>query len=70
MRRNTRAYEVSMIVYAAADADISSVKDVLNDLTWVGGCRDPENDPGFDGLLPSKVQVKRRRDLDREGKPE
>lgn len=68
MKVNTRAYEVTMIVHAAPDATAVDAVSLIHDLTWVGGCRDPENDPAFDGLKPSKIRIKRREDLDRKEK--
>ena len=64
---NTRAYTVTMTVYAAPDATIADVKSLLQDLTWVGGCLDPD-DPRFDGLEPKNVTVKRAQKLDRKAR--
>ncbi len=63
-RRNTRAYVVSMIVYADRDATVDDVKSLIYDLTWVGGCRDPGS-PAFDSLQPSKAKVSRAKVLDK-----
>ena len=52
-----------MIVYAPANATIASVEGLIGDLSWVGGCRDPDS-PGFKSLTPSKVRVSRAKDLD------
>lgn len=52
-----------MIVYAPADATIETVKDLIGDLSWVGGCRNP-NDIQFESLTPSNVRVSRAKALD------
>lgn len=62
---NTRAYEITMIVHASHDATINDVRSVLEDLSWVGGCRDHLEDPGFDGLEPSQVKIKRMKEKDK-----
>jgi hypothetical protein len=65
MKCNVRAYEVTMIVHAAPDATTDTVLELIGDLTWVGGHRDPINDPAFEGLKPSKIRIKRMKDLDK-----
>jgi hypothetical protein len=62
--KNTRAYTVTMTVYASQYATIDDVQSVIDDMSWVGGCRTPD-DPGFDGLVAKNVKVKRARQLDR-----
>lgn len=64
MRENVRAYEVTMIVHASSEATVSTVMDLIHDLTWVGGHRHPE-DPAIEGLKPSKVTIKRKKELDK-----
>lgn len=61
---NTRAYTVTMTVYAAENANLTSVKEVIADLSWVGGCRDP-HDPAFAGLVSVGVVITRAKHLDR-----
>ena len=62
---HVRAYQVTMIVHAAENATTGSVRSLIEDLSWVGGCRDPETDPAFESMTPSSVIIKRRQDLDR-----
>ena len=66
MKDRPRAYEVRMIVHAAPNATVESVRSLMHDLSWVGGCRDPDEDPAFDSMEPSKIEIKRRKDLDKE----
>lgn len=54
-----------MTVHAASDATAETVKSLIHDLSWVGGCRDPESDPGFESLAPSNITIKRCREKDR-----
>lgn len=54
-----RAYRV----YADPHANIDDVKSLLADLTWIGGCRDPD-EPAFCSLQPRKVRVTRAKELD------
>lgn len=61
---HTRAYTVTMTVRARSDANISTVHSLINDLEWVGGCRDRE-DPAFSSLEVVQVQVKRNKDKDK-----
>lgn len=64
-KHRPRAYTVSMFVYAPADATIETVRSLLMDLQWVGGCRDPENDPAFDSLKVGHVQISRAKLMDK-----
>ncbi len=66
-RKHTRAYQVTMTVHVNEDARIFDVRSLLEDLTWVGGCRDPETDPGFYSLTPSKINILRLKSLDKKG---
>lgn len=62
--RNRRCYEVTMRVYACEDAVKADVIDLIRDLSWVGGCRDPE-DPRFHSLDVVGLKVRRATGLDR-----
>lgn len=53
-----------MVVYARSDATVETVKSLLRDLGWVGGCRDPE-DPAFESLDVIAPKVSRAKHLDR-----
>lgn len=64
-KRHTRAYQVTMTVHAAEDATKDTVKSLVQDLSWVGGCRDPETDPGFKSMSPSSIVIKRLKEKDR-----
>ena len=64
-KRHVRAYQITMTVHAAADATVDTIKSLVRDLEWVGGCRDPHNDPAFDGMTPSNIIIKRQKELDR-----
>lgn len=66
-KKNTRCYEVTMRVYADADAVKADVVCLLRDLGWTGGCYPPE-DPRFYCLGLENLRVMRAAHLDREAK--
>lgn len=55
-------FRINLLVEAPEGADAEDVSDFLEDLTWVGGCRDPDNDPMFSSveILEKKVSRGRR----------
>ena len=64
VKSNTRCYEVTMTVYADADATIADVKDMVTDLAWVGGCHH-DSDPRFYCLDVKHLRIKRAAERDR-----
>lgn len=58
VKKNTRAYEVTMTVYADSEATAADVRSMVYDLTWVGGHCDPD-DPRFWCLDVTKLKIKR-----------
>lgn len=50
-------WRVNLLIEADNNADIYDIEQFLYDLEWVGGCRDPDNDPMFSSVkvLDSKV---------------
>ena len=64
VKSNTRCYEVSMTVYADADADAEDVKLLVRDLSWTGG-RYPTDDPRFYCLDVKELRIKRAAKRDR-----
>jgi len=66
MRRksHTRAYEVTMTVHLVPWANVNDVKSLIEDLQWVGGCRDP-GEATFESLTPSEIRIKRNKLKDR-----
>lgn len=43
-------WRINLLVEADDKATEADVKSLVSDLTWVGGCRDPENDPMFESV--------------------
>lgn len=43
----SRLWRINLLVAADDDATQQDVESLVHDLEWVGGCRDPENDPMF-----------------------
>lgn len=64
VKSNTRCYEVSMTVYADADATAEDVKLLVRDLSWTGGCYSTD-DPRFYCLDVKELRIKRAAERDR-----
>lgn len=62
--RHTRAYTVTMTVRARSDANMETVRSLVDDLEWVGGCRE-RDDPAFASLKVVSMQIKRNKDKDK-----
>lgn len=62
--QNTRCYQVTMTVFADADAVMADVKDMVTDVSWAGGCHSPD-DPRFYCLDVKNLRVKRDAARDR-----
>jgi hypothetical protein len=46
-----RVYRVTVdIVMCDGRAGLDDVEALIHDLTWVGGCRNPDDDPAFSSL--------------------
>lgn len=61
---HTKAYTVTMTVRAPQDATAETIKSLIRDLEWVGGCRDPD-EPAFSSLTPTNINVKRAKEKDK-----
>lgn len=50
-------FRVHLLVDADENATIEDVKEYMYNLQWIGGCRDPDNDPMFNSVevLENKV---------------
>lgn len=64
MKRRPRAYQVILTVHAHRNANIDTVRSLIHDLEWVGGCRDPDS-PDFASLEVSAVKIHRAKEKDR-----
>lgn len=54
-------WRVTLLIEAEDAATKEEIEDFLEDLTWVGGCRDPENDPLFSSVEILEKKVTRGR---------
>lgn len=63
-KANTRCYEITMTVYADADATVPDIRSLLGDLEWTGGCYGP-TDARFYCLDVADLRVKRAAPKDR-----
>ena len=67
VKSNTRCYEVTMTVYADADATAEDVGLLVRDLSWTGGCYH-DSDPRFYCLDVKHLRIRRAARLDRKAK--
>jgi hypothetical protein len=47
---HTKEYILTLRIRASPDTTRQDVIDFAHDLEWVGGCRDPDNDPFFSSV--------------------
>lgn len=55
-------WRVTLLIEADDEADQVDIENFLDDLEWVGGCRDPDHDPMFGSvdILEKKITKGRR----------
>lgn len=54
-------WRVNLLIEADDEADKDDILNFLDDLEWVGGCRDPDNDPMFSSVNVLEKKVTRGR---------